>query len=202
RLKPWRKAFLVERARPCWVFGPVLARAFARLVLILRSLVKGSFPLSWHHLDHFELPALDLSHAPAQRFTEDRPTPIDLAQAGVASALGDVNQAFDPLDVVPAVAQSVDQQAFNGQASLAQKFWDQLDSIRLALKVRVRQLFGLLRLRTVQNIIQMPADAIQDAIDLVDCSRFIVRTLARQVGRIFRAIVLKIVASSSVKSFL
>lgn len=40
RLKPWRKWFRATRARPCAVFGPVLARAFSRLALILRSLVK------------------------------------------------------------------------------------------------------------------------------------------------------------------
>ena len=36
-------AFLAERARPWVVCGPVLARAFARLALILRSLVKPRF---------------------------------------------------------------------------------------------------------------------------------------------------------------
>jgi hypothetical protein len=40
RLNPWRNAFRAARARPRAVFGPVLARAFARLALILRLLVK------------------------------------------------------------------------------------------------------------------------------------------------------------------
>ena len=43
RLNPWRNAFRAARARPRAVFGPVLARAFARLALILRSLVKPRF---------------------------------------------------------------------------------------------------------------------------------------------------------------
>jgi hypothetical protein len=30
-------------------------------------------------------------------FAEDRPTPIDLAQAGIAAALGDAGQAIDAL---------------------------------------------------------------------------------------------------------
>src|SRR5262249_2573140 len=46
KLNPWRRAFRQARARPCAVFGPVLARAFARLALILRSLVKLHL-LSW-----------------------------------------------------------------------------------------------------------------------------------------------------------
>ena len=37
-LKPWRSAFRAVRARPCAVFGPVLARALARFALILRAL--------------------------------------------------------------------------------------------------------------------------------------------------------------------
>src|SRR5262249_19280290 len=43
RLSAWRSAFLAARARPRVVRGPVLARAFARLALILRSLVKPRF---------------------------------------------------------------------------------------------------------------------------------------------------------------
>ena len=43
RLNPWRSAFRAARARPRAVFGPVLARAFTRLALILRSLVKPHF---------------------------------------------------------------------------------------------------------------------------------------------------------------
>ena len=45
RLSPWRSAFLAVRARPLSVFGPVLACAFARLALILWSLVKPRRPL-------------------------------------------------------------------------------------------------------------------------------------------------------------
>src|SRR5262249_18660866 len=43
RLSAWRSAFLAARARPRVVRGPVLARAFARLAVILRSLVKPRF---------------------------------------------------------------------------------------------------------------------------------------------------------------
>jgi len=52
RLNPWRRAFLATRARPRAVCGPVLARAFARLALILRSLVKPRFFLwlAWPRL--------------------------------------------------------------------------------------------------------------------------------------------------------
>src|SRR5271166_6958550 len=42
RLGPWRSAFSEARARPGVVFGPVLARAFARLALILRALVAAA----------------------------------------------------------------------------------------------------------------------------------------------------------------
>jgi hypothetical protein len=39
--------------------------------------------------NHFKFRVLDLLHAPSQCFAEDGPTPIDLAQAGIAAALGD-----------------------------------------------------------------------------------------------------------------
>jgi hypothetical protein len=38
-LNAWRSALVADLARPCAVFGPVLARAFARLALILDALV-------------------------------------------------------------------------------------------------------------------------------------------------------------------
>lgn len=44
------------------------------------------FPLV---LDHLKLDLLNLFNTASQRFTEERPTPIDLAQASVAAALGD-----------------------------------------------------------------------------------------------------------------
>src|SRR6516162_5725613 len=46
RLKAWRSALRAACERPCVVFGPVLARALARLALILRSLVtrRSLFP--------------------------------------------------------------------------------------------------------------------------------------------------------------
>jgi len=37
--------------------------------------------------NHFEFTVFDVLHALAQPFTEGRPTPIDLAQAGIAAAL-------------------------------------------------------------------------------------------------------------------
>src|SRR6187431_2359172 len=83
-LRAWRSAFLAVRARPWAVLGPVLARAFARLALILRSLVKPRFSFVWRRLDCFELAVLDLLYAASQRFAEDRPTPIDLVQADIA----------------------------------------------------------------------------------------------------------------------
>jgi hypothetical protein len=43
----------------------------------------------WRRLNHFELAVFDFLHAPSQRFAEDRSTPIYLAQAGIAAALGD-----------------------------------------------------------------------------------------------------------------
>ena len=78
----------VARVRPGAVLGPVLARAFARLALILRSLVKARFS-SGARLDDFILPFLDLLHVAPQRGTEDGAAPIDLTQAGVATALRD-----------------------------------------------------------------------------------------------------------------
>src|SRR6516164_5502629 len=52
KLKPWRSAFLAARARARAVFGPVLAREFARFALILRSLVMPRFllPVSYRGL--------------------------------------------------------------------------------------------------------------------------------------------------------
>ena len=79
RLNPWRSAFRAARARPRAVFGPVLARAFARLALILRSLVKCFFPCR-RRLDLFKLGILDLLHVSSQCCAEDRPTPLDLVQ--------------------------------------------------------------------------------------------------------------------------
>ena len=49
---------------------------------------------------------LGLLHAPAQCFTEDRPTPIDLVQTGITAALGDSGQAIDPLDIVEFLGRS------------------------------------------------------------------------------------------------
>jgi hypothetical protein len=46
-------------------------------------------------------------HALSQSFTEHRPTPIDLAQAGVAAAFGDGGQAIDPLDFVELPGESI-----------------------------------------------------------------------------------------------
>jgi hypothetical protein len=73
------------------VFGPVLARALARLALTLLSLVtfKSLLSFSGRSLDDFKLGILDLLHGPSQCLAEDGATPIDLAQAGVAAALGD-----------------------------------------------------------------------------------------------------------------
>jgi hypothetical protein len=39
RLSPWRRAFLAEWALPGAVFGPVLARAFARFAFVLPTLI-------------------------------------------------------------------------------------------------------------------------------------------------------------------
>ena len=77
--------------RPCIVFGPVLVRALARLAMTLLSLVtfKSLLSFSWRGLDYFKLGILDLLHGPSQRFGEDHPTPVDLAQAGVATTFGD-----------------------------------------------------------------------------------------------------------------
>jgi hypothetical protein len=66
----------------------VLARAFSRLDLILRSLVKLRFFL-WLRPDLLELGVLDLLHTSPQCFAENRATAIDLAQAGVAPVRGD-----------------------------------------------------------------------------------------------------------------
>ena len=89
----------------------VLARAFARLALILRSLVKPRFFL-WLALSRsLKLGVLDLLHAPSQRFAEDRPTPIDLAQGGIAAALGDGDKAIDPLDIVEFLGECIRQKA-------------------------------------------------------------------------------------------
>jgi hypothetical protein len=68
----------------------VLARAFARLVLLLWSLVKLRFSSGWRRLDYFfKLGVFDFLHAPSQACTQDRPTPFDLGQAGIAALLGD-----------------------------------------------------------------------------------------------------------------
>src|SRR5262249_4693614 len=80
KLNPWRRAFGAVRVRPRAVFGPVLARAFLRLALILRSLVMPHFLFSsfgWH----FKFAVLDLLHATSQRFAEDRPM-ADRSRAG------------------------------------------------------------------------------------------------------------------------
>src|SRR5262249_27918231 len=53
RLSPWRSAFPAARARPWAVRAPVLARAFARLASILRSLVNPLFSFGWLGLDYF-----------------------------------------------------------------------------------------------------------------------------------------------------
>jgi hypothetical protein len=89
RLSAWRSAFLAARARPLAVFGPVLACAFARLALILWSLVNHVFSLGCCSLDDFKFAVLDFFHAPSQRLAEDRSASLDLVQAGVTAALGD-----------------------------------------------------------------------------------------------------------------
>jgi len=86
------------------------------LALILRSLVKLRFLFGWRHFDHFKFALLGLLHAPAQCFTEDRPTPIDLAQAGVAAALGDGGQAIEPLDIVEFLGQCLRRKGLDAHA--------------------------------------------------------------------------------------
>ena len=61
---------------------------------------------------------LDLLHAPAQCFTERGPTPIDLAQAGIAAALGDGGQAIDPLDIAEVLGQCLDREGLDAQRQL------------------------------------------------------------------------------------
>ena len=56
RLSPWRNAFCAERARPLAVFGPVLARAFARLARILDALVTPSSFDRFHFDDLYRPP--------------------------------------------------------------------------------------------------------------------------------------------------
>jgi hypothetical protein len=51
-------------------------------------LSSGFFSFS-RRLEQFTLPLLELLHGSSQYLAEDDPTPIDLAQAGVAAALGD-----------------------------------------------------------------------------------------------------------------
>jgi hypothetical protein len=65
------------------------------------------FSVCWRGLDYFELSVLDLLHVLSQCCAEDCPTPLDLAQAGVAAAFGYGRQAVDPLDVVEFLGEGV-----------------------------------------------------------------------------------------------
>jgi hypothetical protein len=65
RLRPWRSAFLAERAPPCTVFGPVLVSAFVRFVMTLRALVMSVVRGSRFAVDDLTFAVLDLRRGPS-----------------------------------------------------------------------------------------------------------------------------------------
>ena len=88
--------------------------------------------MGWRCLDHFIFAILDLLHAPSQRFAEERPTALDLVQAGVAAALGDGGQAIEPLDIVEFLGQCLRRKGPDAHAGPGKKSIDQLDGARSA----------------------------------------------------------------------
>ena len=88
-------------------------------------------------------------HAPAQCFTEDRPTPIDLAQAGVAAALGDGGQAIEPLDIVEFLGQCLCRKGLDAHVGPGKKSIDRLDGACSAPTVVLGEFFCFMGPRTV-----------------------------------------------------
>ena len=69
--------------------GPRIGAVSHDLIVACDFQVASLLSFSWRGLDYFKLGILDLLHGPSQRFGEDHPTPVDLAQAGVATTFGD-----------------------------------------------------------------------------------------------------------------
>jgi hypothetical protein len=63
----------------------------------------------------------DLSHAPSQRFGENRPTAIDLAQAIITALLGDGGQVINPLDLVEIACQDFGHEILDAPAGFRQE---------------------------------------------------------------------------------
>jgi hypothetical protein len=134
-------------------------------------------------------------HAASQRFAEDRPTPIDLAQAGVAAALGDGGEAIDPLDIVEFLGECICHEGVHALAGAGKKCIDQRHGVLFAPGVLLRDLFRLMGLGIVQEFVNVQSDAVKNLIDAVDSVRFIPSTLVcqrlRRICLVFGKIVLK-----------
>ena len=154
KLNPCRRALRAARARPYRVRGPVLAREFARLTLILSSLVKPQLSFRGRRLNDLELVVFDLLHAPSQRFGKNRPTAIDLAQAGIAAALGDGGQVVDPLDLIEVARQCFGHEIVDALAGADEKLVNQCDGVGFMANVISDELFELAVPRTFPHVFQ------------------------------------------------
>ena len=135
------------------MFGPVLTRALARLALVLRSLVKLRFFLwlkCWSRFNHLNLTALQFLQAFAHCLAEDRPTALNLAQAGVAASLGAGRETINALNIVEFfLAQVLDDEDIDVHAGAGEELIDQRYRGRFAPHVLLHELFCLTGLRLV-----------------------------------------------------
>ena len=124
KLNPCRSALRAARQRPYRVRGPVLARKFARLALVLSSLLKPRPLLRQTLINNFELVGFNLLHPLSQHFGKYRPTAIDLAQARVAAALGNGGEAVDLLDIFEGLVERFGQENIDARAGPGEKLVD------------------------------------------------------------------------------
>jgi hypothetical protein len=83
--------------------------------------------------------------------------------------------------------------------ALEEKFMDQRDGIRLAPHILLHEFFHFADPRTVQDIVHVLVDAIEQFIDLLVSIRFIQGTLARQRLHILRLVFGKIILKNFCK---
>src|SRR5262245_16255135 len=88
------------------------------------------FTVSWRLLDHLKLDLLNFFNTASQRFTEERPTPIDFPQAGVAAVLGHARQAINLLDGIESAAHPLSHEAINVLARRGEKLIHKFDGVR------------------------------------------------------------------------
>ena len=107
----------------------------------------------------------DLLNAASQRFGKNRATAIDLAQAGIAAALGDGGQVVDPLDLIEVARQCFGHEIVDALAGADEKLVNQCDGIGFMASVLFNELVQLAVTRIVPNVFQVKS--LENVVDLI-----------------------------------